>query len=79
LFRVLIVCKTVIMFITWIVNFSPSMQFNLNMPVLFSTNVISWVDFIVSLLGDIFYIYLKQQKIRKYRKYSKLSRKNQHV
>jgi hypothetical protein len=78
LFRVLIVFNTAIMFITWIINFSPNMEFNLNMPVLFSTNVISWIDFIVSLFGDIFYIYGKQRNVRQNPKYSKLSRKNQH-
>lgn len=55
IFRGLVVCNTAIMLLTWIVNFNPSIQFNLKKyPVLCVTNVISWIDLIMSLIGDIY-------------------------
>jgi hypothetical protein len=53
LFRLLVVCNTVIMLLTWIVNFDLSIQFSLNYPVLCVTNVISWIDLAVSFIGDV--------------------------
>ena len=53
-FRILVICNTIIMFITWIVNFNPSIQFNPEMHVLYFTNVVSWIDLVVSIFGDIY-------------------------
>lgn len=53
-FRILVICNTTIMFITWIINFNPSLQFNPQYPLLYFTNVVSWVDLVVSLVGDIY-------------------------
>lgn len=53
-FRILVICNTVIIFLTWIANFNLSLQFNPSYPLLLFTNVVSWIDLIVSFIGDIY-------------------------
>jgi len=53
-FRVLVICNTVIMFLTWVINFNPSLQFNPKYPVLYATNIVSWIDLIVSFIEDVY-------------------------
>lgn len=53
-FRVLVICNTIVMFLTWIINFDISLQFNPRYPVLYFTNVVSWIDLVVSFIGDIY-------------------------
>lgn len=53
-FRFLVVFNTTIMFITWFVNINPSLEFDLSTPLMFSANVVSWIDLTVSIIGDIY-------------------------
>jgi hypothetical protein len=63
-FRFLVICNTLIMLLTWIVNLDPSIEFNLDYPMLFIANVVSWIDLAVSIIGDV-YLHFLDCKSRK--------------